>query len=84
MGKIVAGSGRIIFAQDERAIYTSLKEMDGEDPVLSQFRQSGGRIVKLPKSYLGDLSHGMFQGHEDIFEPSDFEMSSVDPVKDLV
>ena len=31
-----------------------------------------------------DLSHGMFQGHEDIFEPSEFEMSSVDPVKDLV
>lgn len=68
MAKLVASQGRIIYVEDGRSIFTSLAEADGEDNMLSQHREKGGSVVKVPKSYLGDLAHRRFDGFDEMDE----------------
>ena len=67
MAKVVVSQGRIIYVEDGNSVFTALKEADGEDNFLSGHRFKGGRVVKVPKSHLGDVAHRRF----DLFAEAD-------------
>lgn len=64
MAKVLISEGRIIHVLNGNTVFTALKEVEGEDPFLSEKRKSGFSIIKVSKSQLSGIAQELYQSDD--------------------